>query len=94
MFVRGEPTRYAQKARTEARRAAELLAQTSRRQVKVEPLVVIVGALRVRGRRTEGVRILARSALLWHLMFRERQLDSTERDVLYEVARRSTTWQR
>ncbi|WP_169512985.1 nuclease-related domain-containing protein [Actinopolymorpha alba] len=94
IFVRGEQTRYAEKARYEARRAAELLTRAAGRHVDVDPLVVIVGAVGVRGRRAAGVRVLTRSGLLFHLLIRSRRLDRETQDQLHDVARRSTTWQR
>ncbi|MEQ4209835.1 nuclease-related domain-containing protein [Actinopolymorpha sp. B17G11] len=67
IFVRGQPTAYAAKALGEARRAAKLLSRAHGRPVEVSPLVVVVGAVRIRGRLTRSVLVLARSGLLWHL---------------------------
>lgn len=92
IFVRGRQTRYAEKARAEARQTSERLSMAYGQPVEVAPLIVVVGALGVHGRRTQGVRVLTRPGLLWHLLFRGRRLDRDQRNALYEIARRSTTW--
>ncbi|WP_425550419.1 nuclease-related domain-containing protein, partial [Actinopolymorpha pittospori] len=92
VYVRGTQQDYAIKARREARRASEILAQATGRSVTVSPILVFVGASRIRGRRTGDVRVFSRRALLWHLLIRRRVLSRAERDELYEAARQPGTW--
>ncbi|MGH8878430.1 MAG: nuclease-related domain-containing protein [Stackebrandtia sp.] len=92
IFVRGLPTQYAAKSLREARRATDALTRATGDPVRVRPLIVVVGAVRIRGRRTRTVRVLARRSLLWHLLWRRGHLTTDQQNQLYETARRSTTW--
>ncbi|GAA1616326.1 hypothetical protein GCM10009789_82880 [Kribbella sancticallisti] len=93
VFVGGAAKRYGQAAQYEANRAAKLLTAAAGRPVTVLSAVVIVGAKSVRGSRSAGVEIMPKSHLLVWLLFRRRTLSRTDVDELYELARRSTTWQ-
>lgn len=94
----GRETDYASKARSEARFAADKLtaAVGATERIEVTPALVLVGTVRVRGRRTAGVSVLPRRWLVPYLIARSvigrPRLSREERDALYEAARRPSTW--
>lgn len=94
IFVGQHQTQYAQASVREAERAARLLRAAGAGHCPVTPLIVVVGARRLRGRRTNGVRVVTRGGLLrwllWQSFRRAVNMDQSRRT--YEVARRSTTW--
>ncbi|MFG1820613.1 nuclease-related domain-containing protein [Kribbella sp. NPDC049174] len=92
VFVGTRETRYAQNSLFEAGRAARLLSAAAGPPVKVAPIIVVVGASELRGRKTQGVIVLGRGELLLWLLFRRRVLNKATRDELYAIARRETTW--
>ncbi|MGL5824525.1 MAG: nuclease-related domain-containing protein, partial [Nocardioides sp.] len=96
VFVSGQERTYGQKANRERGRAERLLAAAGVGGVPVTSIVVIVGARSVRGRRSDGVRILTRRGLLGWLMWQTlttRTITPDQRTATYAIARRSTTWQ-
>jgi hypothetical protein len=93
VFVGKAAKKYGQISQHEAARAARLLTAAARRPVAVRSAVVIVGAKSVRGSRSAGVEVMPKSHLLMWLLFQRRILGRAEVDQLYEIARRSTTWQ-
>lgn len=92
VFVDGRETRYAENSLHEGQRASRLLTAAVGRPVEVTPIVVVVGARRLRGHKTQGVRILRHGDLLFWLAFRRRRLGRAERRAMFEVARREATW--
>jgi Nuclease-related domain len=92
IFVGGQQTRYAQHSQHEARRASRLIAAATGRPITVTSAVVIVGARRLRGSQTDGIPVLTRTGLLIWLLRRPHTLTKTERNELFELARRSTVW--
>ncbi len=93
VFVGKDAKKYGQASRYEATRAAKLLSAAARRGVPVQSAVVIVGARSVWGSRSAGVDVMPKSHLLVWLLLQRRTLKRAEIDDLYELARRSTTWQ-
>ena len=93
IFVRGEKTGHAQASLREAERAGLLLSASLGYEVTVTPVIVFVGAARVRGRKAAGVRVLTRAGLLPWLLFRGPRMGAAQRDEIYAAARQSTTWQ-
>lgn len=93
VFVGGRQTRYAESSLYEGQRAARLLSAATGRPVEVTPIIVVVGTRRLRGYRSQGVRVMRRSDLIFWLAFRRHRLGRAERRELFEVARRETTWQ-
>lgn len=93
VFVGKDAKKYGQVSQYEAARTAKLLARAAGRHVPVRSAVVIVGAKSVRGSRSAGVEIMPKSHLLVWLLFQRRILSRSEVGELYELARRSTTWQ-
>jgi hypothetical protein len=75
-------------------RAVRLLTAAPQKPVPVRSAVVIVGARSIQGSRSAGVEIMPKLHLLVWLLFQRRALSRTEVDRVYEIARRSTTWQR
>lgn len=98
VFVGRHQVQYAQASVREAERAAQLLQAAGARQVTVTPLIVVVGARRLRGRRTGGVRVMTRGGLLRWLLWHSlrpgtgHRVSRDQRRRTYEIARRSTTW--
>lgn len=93
VLVGGSKTNYARDSTFEGERAAKLLSAAAGRPVNVTPVLVIVGAKRIRGSRTAGVELFTRSHLLVWLLMMPRKISNGERDRLFEIARRSDTWQ-
>jgi hypothetical protein len=93
VFVGEDAKKYGQVSQYEAARAAKLLTAAAGRRVPVRSAVVIVGAKSLRGSRSAGVEIMPKSHLLVWLLFQRRVLGRAEVAQLYELARRSTTWQ-
>ncbi len=93
VLVNGYATNYAQKSTFEADRAARLLSAAAGYPVDVQAIIAIIGARSVRNGHTAGIDVLTRIELpIWGLSHRGR-LDRQQRRELFEIARKSTTWQ-
>ena len=94
--VDDERTDYVVRARNEARFVADQLAAMVRQPVEVAPVLVFVGAVRVRGRRSGDVTVLAHRWLVPHLIARglvgRVRLSRADRETLLAVARLPATW--
>ncbi len=93
VLVNGQPTQYAAKSTFEASRTADVLTSALGRPVDVEAIIVIVGARNVRNGSTAGIDVLTRADLPFWLLGRRGRLNREQRRELFEIARRSTTWQ-
>jgi hypothetical protein len=92
VFVNNRETRYVQSSLYEAGRASQLLSAAAGEPVKVRPIIVVVGARRLRCRKSQGVSVLGRNELLVWLLFRRRVLGRPARRSLFSFAREETTW--
>lgn len=92
IFVRGQQTGHARASLVEAERAGQLLSSALGYEVDVVPAIVIVGAKRVRGRKSAGVRVLTRLGLLPWLLLRGPRMGAAQRDEVYAAARQGATW--
>lgn len=92
VFVDHRRTRYVQAARLEAQRAGYLLSQAVGHLVTVHPLVVVLAdSVQVKSQ-PPGVTVLDRAAVDTWLTQRPATLVSEQVEVLWDQARRSTTW--
>jgi hypothetical protein len=85
--------RYAEIAEDEARRAAERLTTAFAEPVQVTALIAVVGAPTVVRGRPRGVVVLPVEEIVAWLLARTPLIGDAEVESLFEVARRSTTWQ-
>ena len=94
VMVNGHRTHYVRNSRFEAERAGRLLATALGRPVHVEGVIVIVNAPNVVVKKpAEQVHVVRRREILQWTLRHGEILTESECDAIYEVARRSTTWQ-
>ena len=94
VMVNGHRTHYVRNSRFEAERAGRLLATALGRPVHVEGVIVIVNAPNVVVKKpAEQVHVVRRRQILQWTLGHGEILTQSECDAIYEVARRSTTWQ-
>jgi hypothetical protein len=93
VYVGNKRTRYADNSQYEAARAARLLSAAVGRPIEVQAALVLVGARSIKGSRTAGIEVLTRPHLLLWLLLRRRILTREQCAELYEVARKTSTWQ-
>ncbi|OLM28285.1 hypothetical protein Ae717Ps2_6624 [Pseudonocardia sp. Ae717_Ps2] len=95
LTLNGRRTDYVPKARREASRAAALLQAAlpaSIRQISVRPFVVVVGGRLTARSYPPGASVVMTERLLHSLRALRPELDPDCVDALFDVARRSTTW--
>lgn len=98
VMVNGRRVPYVRNSRYEATRASRILTEQSGFPVPVTGVVAVVGASRgytVKAQPADGtVVVVPRRRIARHLQAGRHRLSSREVHAVYEVARRSTTWQR
>jgi hypothetical protein len=98
IIVDGNKTDYAKQVKEQARRAHEALSRAAGRKVSVHPMVVIYVGNILRSKELDkigdaGVEVATHLNMWLYFRGLEPTLTATEVDELYDVARRSTTWQ-
>lgn len=94
-MVNGQKQPYLRNSRHEATRAGRLLTAATGMSVDATGVIVLVGVQDMTAKAaSEGAEIVYRRRLVSWLRRRPEVLDQEQVDGIYEVARRSTTWQR
>jgi len=95
LMVNGQRQPYVRNARHEAERAAKLLSQACGWSVPVVGLVILVNAddLKIKEPPADVHVMWRRQAIRW-LRRREEALDQVSLELIFDAARRSTTWRR
>jgi hypothetical protein len=96
LTVGGKSVDYLRKSRTEASRAGSLLARATGLEVPVRPVIVFVGARRVKVRRggPPDVAVLPEPRALHHwLLAQPPALAPAQVETIYQAARQAATWQ-
>lgn len=98
VMVNGRRHPYVRNSRFEATRASRLLSERAGFPVPVTGLIAVVGARRgftIKGQPADGaVVVVSRRRIARFLRSQPQRLGLREIDAIYEVARRSDTWQR
>ncbi|WP_083970778.1 nuclease-related domain-containing protein [Actinoplanes awajinensis] len=93
IMVGSHRTRYAEVAQDEAHRAQHLLTAAASRPVPVIPVISVVAAPVVTRGQPRGVTVLPAKRLAEWLLALPEHFSGDEVQQIFEVARRSTTWQ-
>lgn len=97
-MVNGGRVPYIRNSRFEAKRASRMLSEHVGFPVPVTGLIAVVGARRgltVKSQPADGVvRVVGQRGVRPHLEAQPVRLGLPEIDVIHEVARRSSSWQR
>jgi hypothetical protein len=93
VYVAGQPTKYVAKSRHEASRAADRLSAAAGSAVRVTPVLVILCPRLTTTAPTAGVVVLHANGLRRWIARRGTTLGPDRIETLYQLARRSTTWQ-
>ena len=92
-MVNGNRQTYIRNARHEAARAAKLLSEGCGRPVHVEGVVAVVNAVEVTIKSpSKDVTVVPRRQLATWLLRHGEVLDDSQRALIFDIARRSTTW--
>lgn len=96
-IVNGARTHYIRNSRHESARAARLLGAVAGRPIQVRGIIAVMGAERgftIKEQPRDGaVHVVTRKKIGTYLLGLPHQLKPIEIEALYELARRSTTWQ-
>lgn len=97
-MVNGQRVPYIRNSRHEARRAARLLTEHAGFPVTAAGVIAVMGAqkgFKIRAQPEDGaVVVVTRRRISHHLLSQPHRLSPREVDAVYDIARRSTTWQR